>query len=130
MKLLIASTLAAGLVFVASPTFAQTPSPTATPNAPGVHTNAGRSEDHAQYHQQWEECMAREGAKNKSAGKGEAEHAGQHKGTGKAATTGKESATPQATGEAKKENHHQEEMQACREQLYGRAGKEPVGAPK
>src|SRR4051812_48040358 len=79
MKALIAGTLAAGLVFAASSTFAQqsppgglpaaptapstpaTPPPPGTPPMPG--TNKGHHEGHSKDHQQWEDCMARQEAK-------------------------------------------------------------------
>ena len=134
MKLLIAGTLAAGLVFAAAPTFAQT-TPATIPTTPGVHVNPDgrgnpdKAQDHAEYHQQWEDCMAREGAKNRGAGKAEGQHEGQHKANGKAVANSKANETTEPKGEGKKENRHQEEMQACREQLYGRAGKAPA-APK
>jgi len=140
MKVLIASTLAAGLVFLASPTFAQIPGPTATPGptaipggptatrgAPGVHPNMGKPEDHAQYHQQWEDCMRQQEAKYggvKTAGP----HAGaNNKGNYKASSKGKPM-PPDEKADAKKgekENRHQAEMDDCRAQLYGRDAPAP-----
>lgn len=111
MKLPIVGTLAAGLLFAATPTFAQTPT---------GHTNVNKTEDKAEHKAQWKECMQRMESKDKGHEKSEAPH----KGDGKAAAIGKvadskTTAKPEPQGEGKKMNRHEEEMQACRDQLYG-----------
>jgi hypothetical protein len=142
MKALFPGILAAGLVFVASPTFAQTPAPTAAPAAPtmpatpgtpptsGFNKGKGHPEDHAQYHQQWEDCMRNQEAKYggvKTVGQGQ--HAGaNNKGGYKGMSKGKPM-PPDEKADAKKgekENRHQAEMDDCREQLYGRDGPAPA----
>ena len=147
MKVLIASTLAAGLVFLASPTFAQTSGPTVnpgttaipggpttTPGAPGVHPNMGKPEDHGQYHQQWEDCMRQQEAKyggvktvGPHAGTNNPHAGANNKGNYKASSKGKPM-PPDEKADAKKgekENRHQAEMDDCREQLYGRDAPAP-----
>lgn len=117
MKALIAGMLTAALLLGVGVPLAQTPP---------VHPNANKGEDKAQYKEQWKDCMARMEANGKTQDKPEAEHKGQGKpaGAGKATTT-KPNASPEAQGEGKKMNRHEEQMQACREQLYG--GKKEVG---
>src|SRR4051812_2866330 len=131
MKLLIAGTLTANLFLVTAPIFAQT--------AP----SHDKTELKAEHKAQWKECMQRMEAQNKGLQKSE----GEHQGSGKAKPTsasgekkptgasGENKGTEKGTasaGEAKKMNRHEQEMQACRQQLYG--GKEPGGeeakAPK
>jgi hypothetical protein len=140
MKALFASTLAAGIVFAASPTFSQTPavpavtpaSPAtpATPTAPGVRGKANHPEDKVEYHQQWEDCMRNQEAKYggvKTVGQQSGAHAGEPKGGYKSLSKGKPM-PPDEKADAKKgekENRHQAEMDDCREQLYGRDGPAP-----
>ncbi len=76
--------------------------------------------------------MAKMEANSKNHEKSEGQHKGEGKADGKGkATTGKPNAAPEAQGEGKKMNRHEEQMQACREQLYGgktaggKEGKEP-----
>ena len=125
MKMPIAGILATGLVLAASPTFAQT-TPPAMPASAGAQDKA---QEKAEHHKQWEECMAREEGKHGGVAK-EHRAAGAHKDTDKAAMNNKggESSEPKAA--TKKENRHQEEMQACREQLYGKSGKDSAPATK
>jgi hypothetical protein len=133
MKMPIAGTLAAALVLTARAAFAQTTTP-AMPASPSA--NADRAQDHAEHHQQWEDCMAKQEGMHGGKGKGTGQHAGAHKGGGAAAANSKEKEANEPKGEGKekgegkKENRHQEEMQNCREQLYGKSGKEPAAAPK
>ena len=151
MKALIAGTLAAGIV-LASSTFAQQPPPGGLPAAPpppaaapgmpappgmpptpGV--NKGQREDHAQYHQQWEDCMARQEAKyggvktvGQHAGANSGgQHAGANKGNWKGSSKGKPLPPDEKRDAQKgeKENRHQAEMDDCREQLYGRDAPAP-----
>jgi hypothetical protein len=140
MKALFASTLAAGIVFAASPTFSQTPAAPAvtpaipatpaTPTAPGIRGKANHPEDKVEYHQQWEDCMRNQEAKYggvKTVGQQSGAHAGEPKGGYKSLSKGKPM-PPDEKADAKKgekENRHQAEMDDCREQLYGRDGPAP-----
>ena len=143
MKAHIAAALATSLVYVASPTIAQTPAPAgfpaastrpttpptpATPPTPGINKgSASHPEDRAEYHQQWEDCMARQEAKY-----GRVKTVGQHagannKGNWKSLSKGKPM-PPDEKSDAKKgekENRHQAEMDDCREQLLGHDGPAP-----
>jgi hypothetical protein len=134
MKVLVATTLAAGLVFAASGTFAQTPASTpASPTLPGAQVNpagggdAAKAERHEENKQKWDDCMRQQEAKY-----GGVQTMGQHagannKGNWKANSKGKP-LPPNEKAEAKKgekENRHQAEMNDCREQLYGRDTPEP-----
>ena len=135
MKVLVATTLAAGLVFAAGTAFAQTPAPVppaATPTLPGTHVNPGRgnpdkAQDHAENHQKWEDCMRQQEAKYGGV-QTEGQHAGaNNKGNWKAMSKGKPM-PPDEKADAKKgekENRHQAEMDDCREQLYGRDAPAP-----
>jgi hypothetical protein len=120
MKLQIAGNLAAGLLFAAAPAFAQAPPTAPTPSTiPSAHTNMNKGEDKAEHKEQWKDCMARMESNNKGQ-----KSEGQPKGEGKGTGTGKAAGTtaagqPAPHGEGKKENRHEEEMQACRDQLYG-----------
>ena|ERR1700740_1267485 len=126
MKMPIAGILTASLVLAAGATFAQTSSP-AMPTNPGA---SDKAQERAEHHKQWEECMAREGAKHGGTGQEQGHRAGAHKDTEKAAANNKGSEATGSKGATKKENRHQEEMQACREQLYGKSGKESAPATK
>jgi NAD(P)H-dependent flavin oxidoreductase YrpB (nitropropane dioxygenase family) len=134
MKVLVATTLAAGLVFAAGGAFAQTPASTpATPTLPGAQVNPGgggsaaKAERHAEYQKQWEDCMRQQEAKYGGV-KTVGPHAGaNNKGNWKANSKGKP-LPPDEKADAKKgvkENRHQAEMDDCREQLYGRDTPEP-----
>jgi len=143
MKALIAGTMAAAVVFAASPTFAQTPAAPAetpatpaipatpaTPMAPGLKGNAKHPEN-AQDHQQWEDCMRNQEAKYggvKTVGRQAGAHTGEPKGGYKSLSKGKPM-PPDEKADAKKaekENRHKAEMDDCREQLYGRDGPAPA----
>jgi hypothetical protein len=144
MKSLIAATLAAGVVFAASPTFAQTtaapaatpatpvtPATPTTPAAPGMKGNPKHPEDKAEYHRQWEDCMRRQEAKYggvKTVGPKAGEHTGEPKGGYKSLAQGKPMPPDEKADAAKgeKENRHQAEMDDCRQQLYGRDAPAPA----
>jgi len=137
MKVLIATTLAAGLVFAAGNAFAQTPpAPGATPampTLPGAHVNPDgrgnpdKAQDHAEYHQKWEDCMRQQEAKYGGV-KTVGPHTGaNNKGNHKALSKGTPM-PPDEKADAKKgekENRHQAEMDDCREQLYNRDAPAP-----
>jgi len=122
MKLRTVSTIAAGLLVAAIPTFSQTPP---------AHPTMDKTQEKAEHKEQWKDCMARMESKEKGASKTE----GQHKGEGKAAGTGKVAEgkgteKPAAASEGKKMNRHEEMMQDCRNQLYGGRHEEPGNAGK
>jgi hypothetical protein len=134
MNLRIIGSVATGLLIAASATFAQSlappPLPTASPTTsptPAVHGNKDKAQDHAEHHQQWEDCMRQQEAKYGGV-KTVGPHAGaNNKGNSKASSKGKPM-PPDEKADAKKgekENRHQAEMDDCREQLYGRDAPAP-----
>jgi hypothetical protein len=130
MKLGIVGSVATGLLVAAASTFAQSPAPTPMPTTsptPAVHGNMDKAQDHAEHHQQWEDCMRRQEAKYGGV-KTVGPHAGaNNKGNDKASSKGKPM-PPDEKADAKKgekENRHQAEMDDCREQLYGRDAPAP-----